>query len=88
MRHSVALLLMLLMVPAAQAQAPERWFAIAWEGNARQHLGPFPSLEACEAGRMNPGGARAEWSRMFREAETKVAAPRLVVETRPSRAQL
>lgn len=44
---------------SAQAQtqqavvSPERWFAIAFDAKgSRHHLGPFPSLEACETARL------------------------------------
>lgn len=40
------------------AQAPERWFAIAWVKGDRLHMGPFATLEACEEERLNPGRAR------------------------------
>lgn len=58
---SVAAILLLPTSAGAQqsaAASPERWFAIAWEGGSRRHLGPFSSLATCEAGRMDPDGAR------------------------------
>ena len=59
-RTRSAIIALLLIASAAQAQpapqhaaAPGRWFAIAFDaGGARHQLGPFGSLEACEAGRV------------------------------------
>lgn len=56
----LAALVFLLVAPAALAQqaAPsppaERWFAIAVERGTQRHLGPFPSLEACDTARQAP----------------------------------
>jgi hypothetical protein len=55
------LLLVALAVSVAApvvAQAPDRWFAIAYVKGDRHHLGPFVTLEACEEERLNPGRAR------------------------------
>jgi hypothetical protein len=49
------LLLVALAVSVAApvvAQAPDRWFALAWEKGERRQMGPFGTLDACESARM------------------------------------
>jgi hypothetical protein len=62
MRRLAALVFLLVAAPAvAQQAAPpppaERWFAIAVVNGTQKHMGPFPSLEACEEGRLKEWNA-------------------------------
>lgn len=58
MRRFLSALLLVTVPAVADAQAPDRWFAIAWVKGDRLHMGPFATLEACEEERLNPGRAR------------------------------
>ncbi len=89
--RSIAPILLIASLASAWADAPERWFAVTIFQGTTKRAGPFPSLEACETGRILEHDRLLAASRRMLDVNTLDlnAMPRrnpaaVTVSTRPS----